>query len=67
MFDMSFSWRFYLSILDSLRTEDDSSIQIFLNRVFTKSEDIDDKQTDVDREPHRPVLGYKHIIETECG
>ena len=59
---MSSSWRFYLSILDGLRTDDDSCIQIFLNGVFTKSEDIDDNQAEVKRESDRPVVCYKHII-----
>ena len=67
MFDMSCPWRFYLSILDSLRTDDDSSIKIFLNWVFTKSEDIDDDQADVKKEPDGPVLHWKHIISNESG
>ena len=56
MFDLSFSWGFYLSISESLRTDDNSSIKIFLKWDFTKSEDIDDNKTDVKKEPHKPVL-----------
>ena len=53
---MVHSWRVYLSSLDSLGTDDDSPIKIFLKRVFTKSEDIDNNQTDVKKKPDSPVL-----------